>query len=189
MPQVKQTMKTIQDGWISSPRTKNEEKRLNALRSLGILDTVVEDRFDVITKTVAELLDMPVCLITLVDADRQWFKSVHGDGIETNQTDREISFCAHNIHDDDLLIIPDARKDDRFRQNPCVLNDPKIRFYAGAPLEFGDECFIGSLCVIDYKPIHDFSQSGRRVLKAFSKIAVNEMMIGCLHPEKKVMHG
>jgi anti-sigma regulatory factor (Ser/Thr protein kinase) len=125
----------------------DETARLAALRRYRILDTEPEQRFDDLTTLASQVCGAPIALITLVDDRRQWFKSRVGTTL--NETSRSISFCAHAMGQRELLIIPDARKDDRFRDNPMVTGEPNIRFYAGAPLASRDGHPLGSLCVMD----------------------------------------
>lgn len=129
---------------------QDEQMRLNALRSLNILDTSSEERFDRLTRMAKRMFDVPIALVSLVDEHRQWFKSCIG--LEVTETDRDISFCGHAILGDEIFIIPDAAKDARFADNPLVTNEPKIRFYAGCPLRFMDGNRLGTLCIIDTKP-------------------------------------
>ena len=129
---------------------KNEASRVEALRSLGILDTPREDRFDRYTRITAKAFDVPIALISLVDRDRQWFKSAQG--IDANETPRKDSFCGHAILGDGVFEVRDALHDPRFRDNPLVLDAPQIRFYAGAPLESADRYRLGTLCIIDRVP-------------------------------------
>ena len=128
----------------------NEVDRLAALNSYQILDTHAEAAFDALTRSAALVCDVPIAMISLVDRDRQWFKSVVGS--EATQTSREVSFCGHAIHSGNILEVPDALTDARFFDNPLVTGAPNIRFYAGAPLTTPEERTIGTLCVIDRKP-------------------------------------
>lgn len=128
----------------------HEAKRLKVLWQYDVLDTVPEEVFDDLTELAARICEAPIALISLVDEDRQWFKSKVG--LTVNETSRDISFCAHAVKQQDLFIIPDATKDLRFANNPLVTSDPKIRFYAGAPLITPDGYALGTLCVIDKVP-------------------------------------
>ncbi len=135
----------------SAPLPANESERLAALERYGILDTETEELFDSIAKIAATICDAPVALITLVDEKRQWFKAAVGLGIP--ETSRDVAFCAHAILEPNkLLIVPDSTKDERFHDNPLVTGEPKVRFYAGAPIVTSDQHALGSLCVIDYQP-------------------------------------
>lgn len=128
----------------------NERARQTALDHLRILDTPQEERFDRLTRIAARLLDAPIALISLIDRDRQWFKSCVGLGV--SETPRGISFCGHAILGRQQLVIEDTREDERFFDNPLVTGDPHIRFYAGTPLHSADGHALGTLCVIDRKP-------------------------------------
>jgi diguanylate cyclase (GGDEF)-like protein len=128
---------------------QDEATRLKTLRSLNILDTLPEERFDRLTRVAMRLFGVPIALVSLIDADRQWFKSSVGLG--ASETPRDISFCGHTILGNDVFIIPDATKDKRFADNPLVMNDPNIRFYAGYPLKAQNGSKLGTLCIIDQK--------------------------------------
>ena len=128
-----------------------ETRRLAALRELGVLDTLPEPAFDTITRTAAQLCGVPIALISLIDAQRQWFKSNVGlPGVE--ETPRDVAFCDHAIRDAALFEVPDATLDERFAANPLVTGEPDIRFYAGAPIVLPTGERIGTVCVIDRTP-------------------------------------
>ena len=129
---------------------KNEMARLKTLRSLNILDSAPEERFDRLTRMAKRLFNVPIALVSLVDENRQWFKSCIG--LSASETPRDISFCGHAILGSEIFIIPDATKDERFSDNPLVIEEPNIRFYAGCPLRFTDGSRIGTLCIIDQTP-------------------------------------
>ncbi len=128
----------------------NEASRLEALHRLRILDTDPEERFDRITRLAQRLFDVPIVAISLVDKDRQWFKS--RIGLEARETERCVSFCGHTLLSEKPLVVPDAHTDDRFADNPLVTGEPYIRFYAGHPIHAADGQRIGSLCIIDTQP-------------------------------------
>lgn len=123
---------------------------MKVLWQYDVLDTVPEAVFDELTSLAALICDAPIALITLVDEDRQWFKSKVG--VDLNETSRNVSFCAHAIMQSDMTIVPDATKDKRFKSNPLVVSAPKIRFYAGVPLVTPDGHALGTLCIVDRKP-------------------------------------
>jgi PAS domain S-box-containing protein len=128
-------------------RPANEKPRLSTLHALGLLDSSPEERFDVITRTAAALYKAPIALISLVDSERQWFKSRYGVAI--SETARDVSFCGHAILGSEILVVNDAQRDERFHDNPLVLGEPFVRFYAGRPLEASNGSRIGTLCIID----------------------------------------
>lgn len=133
-----------------------EEARLAKLVSLAVLDSPVEQEFDTLTSLAAHLLDCPMAAVSLVDSHRQWFKARHG--VDATETSRDVAFCAHAIHYDEIMVVEDARDDLRFAGNPLVTGDPNIRFYAGVPLRpsapghSDDLPGIGTLCIIDTRP-------------------------------------
>ena len=131
-------------------KAPDEAKRLATLRSLGVLDTAPEEKFDRVTRLAKRLFDVQIALVSLVDSNRQWFKS--RQGLEATETSREISFCGHAILRDEVLVVDDALEDERFHDNPLVTGDPKIRFYAGYPLQAPDGAKLGTLCLIDSEP-------------------------------------
>ncbi|WP_018680791.1 GAF domain-containing sensor histidine kinase [Actinokineospora enzanensis] len=131
-------------GWDS------EIQRLAAVRALRLLDTPREERFDRITRLAQRLLNVPIALVTLVDADRQWFKSCMG--LDADETARSVSFCSHAVAAQQLLEVPDATEDPRFADNPYVVGDPYIRFYAGQPVAAPSGALVGTLCVVDRVP-------------------------------------
>jgi diguanylate cyclase (GGDEF)-like protein len=131
-------------------RQDEEAARLEALRRYDILDTPAEPKFDRIVRMASRLLDMPISLVSLIDEARQWFKAKVG--LEAEETPRSVSFCTHAIQEDRVMIVEDATRDPRFAQNPLVIDDPGIRFYAGAPLSTDEGYKLGTLCVIDRVP-------------------------------------
>lgn len=144
----------------------NEQARLRALRSYKILDTDPEKAFDDLTILASHICETPVALISLIDSERQWFKSKVG--VDISETPRELAFCAVAIQQPDLFVIPDATKDERFSSNPFVVAGPKIRFYAGAPFTSSDGHPLGTLCVVDVVP-RQLSESQQNALLALSR--------------------
>lgn len=135
---------------ISPEFPASESERVDSLRALGLLDTAPEDRFDRITRLAARIFDVPIALVSLVDSDRQWFKS--RIGLQVDATPRDHSFCGHAILEPNVLHVPDATADRRFHDNPLVTGEPNIRFYAGCPIAAPDGSLVGTVCVIDDQP-------------------------------------
>ncbi len=158
--------------WMRAPLAENEHLRLRALRHLGVLDTEPEERFDRLTRLAAALFDVPIALVSLVDADRQWFKSCHGLGMR--ETPRETSFCAHVILGGDVMVVPDALLDSRFADNPLVTGEPRVRFYAGCPLALTDGSRAGTLCLMDTRPRH-LDESAIRLLRDLAGLVQQEL--------------
>jgi diguanylate cyclase (GGDEF)-like protein len=149
----------------------NERERLLALYECDILDTSRDPLFDSLTTLAAQVCDAPIALFSLIDRERQWFKSNHGlPG--TGQTSRDIAFCAHTILSDAMLEVPDARRDTRFSSNPLVVTDPQIRFYAGMPLRDARGFGLGALCVMDYEA-RRLSPAQRLALETLSRLAIS----------------
>jgi len=157
------------------PIPENEAARLNTLRGYGILDTHPEDRFDDLTRLAATLCGTPISIISLVDEDRQWFKSK--TGVQANQTPREHAFCAHAIMSPELFVVPDASKDPRFANNPLVLGEPRVRFYAGAPLAAPNGHHLGALCVIDRVP-RQLKPEQLEALRILSRQVMAQVVLG-----------
>jgi GAF domain-containing protein len=160
---------------VSYPIPENEAERLNTLRGYGILDTHPEDRFDDLTRLATLICGTPISLISLVDEDRQWFKSK--TGLEVCQTPREEAFCAHAIMSPELLLVPDASQDPRFATNPLVLGELHIRFYAGAPLTAPNGHHLGALCVIDRVP-RQLSREQLESLRILSRQVMAQVILG-----------
>jgi phosphoribosyl 1,2-cyclic phosphodiesterase/DNA-binding response OmpR family regulator len=133
--------------WMRASLPEDEERRLTSLRQLSVLDTEPEQRFDRITRLAAAVFDVPIALVSLVDKDRQWFKSCFG--ISAKETSREASFCAHVVYNRETMLVSDALQDPRFADNPFVVNEPRVRFYAGCPLILADGSCVGTLCLVD----------------------------------------
>ena len=143
-----------------------EGERLAALRGYGVLDTPNEPEFDAVVREAASYFGSPIALISLLDANRQWFKA--RVGLDMREMPRTISFCTHAIRSPDVMTVPDAVLDDRFRNNPLVTGEPRIRFYAGAPLRTPGGKRIGTLCVIDKRPRPNLSDDDMARLQALA---------------------
>ena len=150
-------------------KPSNESARLRALHAYRILDTPPEAAFDDLAQLTAQVCGTPIAVVSLVDADRQWFKA--RVGLDGQQTSRDIAFCAHVVLGGRLLVVPDARLDPRFHDNPLVTGEPGIRFYAGMPLLTGDGLALGALCAIDRQP-RELTTLQREVLEVIARQVV-----------------
>lgn len=160
-------------GYIQAPIPENEKERLKALGSYRVLDTLPEQSFDDLTAIAAHICNTPISLVSLIDFDRQWFKSHHG--LDATETPRAQAFCAHAIlSPDEVFHIPDAFEDERFRENPLATGAPHVRFYAGTPLVSPEGAALGTLCVIDHEP-RNLSPKQLETLKALGRQVVAQL--------------
>ncbi len=148
------------------PIPADEPERLEALERYEILDTPPDQAIDDLTLLAAYVCQTPVALVTLIDRERQWFKS--RVGIDVTETPRDLAFCAHAVAARETLIVPDTLLDERFAQHPLVQGDPKIRFYAGAPLRVDEGHCLGTICVVDREP-RQLSEAQQDALEALSR--------------------
>jgi anti-sigma regulatory factor (Ser/Thr protein kinase) len=158
---------------VLHPRPIDEAVRQQALDSLNLLDTVAEERFDLITRLAQRLFDVETCAITFIDNDRQWFKS--RIGLADAETPRSAAFCDYTIRQYDTMVVPDARMDPRFQANPLVIGDPNIRFYAGYPIEAGNDQPVGALCIFDPNP-RLFTDEEKDLLRDLALYVQNELL-------------
>ena len=159
---------------LKPPLPLDETARLVSLHSLRILDTPNEERFDRITRMAQRVFGVDTCLISLLDANRQWFKSKQG--LEACETSREISFCGHAILENDVLVVQNALADERFADNPLVTDDPNIRFYAGCPVHGPDGHRLGTLCLIHPEP-RSFSDDDMDTLRDLASMVDDELLV------------
>jgi len=159
-------------------RTRNEQARLAALRRYAVMDTPPEEAFDRLVQMASRTLGAPAALMTLLDADRQWFKA--SVGWDAEETPREFAFCGHNLMDTDVLVVPDLTADARFADNPYVAGDPGLRFYAGAPLCTPDGFILGSICVLDTAP-RTLTSADVETLQDLAALAVEELERRTVH--------
>jgi phosphoribosyl 1,2-cyclic phosphodiesterase len=158
--------------WMKAAIPADEEQRLATLQSLMPLDLPYDPRFDGIVRVASRFFEVPIAAVTLVGRDRQWFKSCVG--LHMTDTSREAAFCAHTVFERTTLVVNDALTDDRFAENPLVIEQPRIRFYAGAPLIVSDGSALGSLCLIDTRP-RLFSASDVQLLEDLRDLVVSEL--------------
>ena len=157
---------------MKARKPKNEAQRIKILWQYDVLDTMPEQVFDDLTNLAALVCGAPISLITLVDENRQWFKSKVG--VDLNETSRDVSMCAHAILQKHLFIVPDATKDRRFKNNPLVVSAPKIRFYAGAPLVSPEGFSLGTLCVIDTVP-RKLMEPQKQALRILARLVMTQL--------------
>ena len=169
---------------MAAPVPDNEAERLARVQALAVLDTASEPLFDALTQTAAAVTGAPIALMTLVDSQRQWFKASVGVG-ETDGTAREHAFCAHTILDDEIFEVADTQTDPRFADNPLVLGELDVRFYAGAPIVLGEGVRVGALCVIDHTP-RQLDASQREVLRQLARAASEALVLRQLAAERQV---
>jgi len=169
--------KMIEAGWIAAVSSENEKERLASLRSYQILDTDPTPNFDRQTALLKKLLDVEFALVSLVDEKRQWFKSACG--IDVRETPRQEAFCAHAILEKSVLVVLDALKDGRFKNNPLVRTEPHIRFYAGYPLINSEGHVLGTLCAIGTKSRDSFEDDHFEVLETLAKIVIDLVKSSC----------
>lgn len=158
--------------WVRARLPPNELGRLRVLRELAILDTPAEERFDRVTRLAGATLNTPIALVSLVDQNRLWYKSTYG--LNSHGGARDAAFCAHVVESGMELVIPDTLLDDRFADNPLVAGDPRVRFYAGAPLVLFDGSCIGTLCVIDTRP-RELAESDLAALRDLRDLVLQEI--------------
>lgn len=156
----------------TAPIPTNEARRLKVLWQYEVLDTVPEQIFDDLAELAGAICEAPISLISLVDESRQWFKA--RVGLDARETSRDISFCAHAITQPGLFIIPDATQDPRFKDNPLVTGDPKVRFYAGAPLITTEGHALGTLCVLDRVP-RELRPDQLKALRVLARLVLTQL--------------
>jgi two-component system NtrC family sensor kinase len=154
------------------PMQIDDAARVAALQKYDILDTEPEKAFDDLALLASYVCKTPIAMISLVDEDRQWFKSKVG--VTYSETPRDIAFCSVAIQQPDVFVVPDTLLDERFRNNPMVVSDPRIRFYAGAPLVSEEGYALGTLCVVDRTP-SEFKIEQQEALKALSRLVLAQM--------------
>jgi signal transduction histidine kinase len=159
---------------MKPPLPLNEAARLDVLREYDVLDTPPEAAFDDLARLAAQICGTPMAMVSLIDGDRQWFKAKVGT--ELTETARDVAFCAHAIMEPDLFVVPDAKADERFVDNPLVTTGPRVRFYAGAPLITPDGHALGTLCAVDQVP-HQLSPEQQDALRALARQAMDQLRL------------
>lgn len=157
---------------LIAPKPPDEVARIKALQEMGILDTPINPVFERITRLTKQMFDVPVVAISIIDSERQWFKSTQG--LNVCENDLNTSFCSHAILQDDIFIVPDALKDERFADSPIVTEDPHVRYYAGCPVRSEDGHKIGTLCIID-KQVRNFSPTELEALRDMASLIQDEL--------------
>jgi len=158
--------------WRKAALPADEEQRLAAVHRLKLLDTDTEERFDRHARIAAAALDAPIALVSLVDSERQWYKAHYG--FEFSETSRDVGFCSHAILESAPFVVNDALQDERFADNPVVIGEPHVRFYAGVPLHAADGARVGALCVVDMKP-RRLSQAQLKMLQDLALLVEEEL--------------
>ena len=158
--------------WRKAALPPDEEERLAAVYRLGLLDTDAEERFDRHARIAAAAFDAPIALVTLIDRERQWYKAHYG--FDFSETSRDMGFCSHAILQNEPLVVNDALSDDRFAENPVVIGDPHVRFYAGIPLHGADGARVGAFCIVDHKP-RSLSAAQLGMLKDIARLIEEEL--------------
>ena len=157
---------------LEAPILESEVARLRSLQDLHILDSPAEGRFDRITRLARRIFDVPISAVSLIDSERQWFKSI--DGLCVRETPRDISFCGHAIHAEQVFVVENALEDERFADNPLVTGEPHIRFYAGHPLSGPSGMIVGTLCIIDREP-RRLTDNDSLILHDLAALVENEL--------------
>jgi PAS domain-containing protein len=159
----------------------DDDYRVDALHALALLDSDPDPDFDAVVAIGRRLFGVPTCLVTLVDRDRQWFKA--RAGLDVAETSRMVSFCGHAILRPEVLVVPDARRDDRFHDNPLVIGEPFIRFYAGAPIRLPNGYTIGTVCVLSPDPRENLSAEDRGLLEGLADLALSAITVRAMRRE------